>query len=267
MVLRRNSSNKKVACCAKDDCPLNGVRTYETETHTEENLSQTSTDQSTDDSMDSDDIDKPTHRPVEQFSSDGSFLPQDTGTSAAVNTQDTSSSAEVDMQDTNTTDATVKVDVDYSYLLHCQHTNRFDDIMQVCDSVRELIQRRTSSDYVSTRSSIISRCRGVTFLDEELGLTPRHIVTDVYYRPHTSMKEKRKLYYCSKDFIMFEKEYMYEKIEAEIQAIERQKRREQDEHSDVGSLEDEEADKEPLDRLEVEKLVRRVRTRFNLERV
>jgi predicted lipoprotein len=63
---------------------------------------------------------------------------------------------------------------------------------------------------------------------------------------------------------LFEKEHMYEKIEAEIQAIERQKRREQGDLSDVS---DDEADKEPLDHLEVQKLIHRVRTRFNLELV
>jgi len=138
-----------------------------------------------------------------------------------------------------------------------------DGSFKVCDSVRELIQRRTSSDYVSTKRSSTSRPH-VTFLDEELGLTPRHVVTDVHYRPRTKIEERRTLYYCSKDFILFEKEHMYEKIEAEIQAIERQKRREQGELSDVS---DDEADKEPLDHLEVQKLIHSVRTRFNLELV
>ena len=138
-----------------------------------------------------------------------------------------------------------------------------DGSFKVCDSVRELIQRRTSSDYVSTKRSSTSRPH-VTFLDEELGLTPRHVVTDVHYRPRTKIEERRTLYYCSKDFILFEKEHMYEKIEAEIQAIERQKRREQGDLSDVS---DDEADKEPLDHLEVQKLIHRVRTRFNLELV
>lgn len=138
-----------------------------------------------------------------------------------------------------------------------------DGSFKVCDSVRELIQRRTSSEYVSTKRSSISR-PGVTFLDEELGLTPRHVVTDVHYRPRTKIEERRTLYYCSKDFIFFEKEHMYEKIEAEIQAIERQKRREQGELSDVS---DDESGEEPLDHLEVQKLIHRVRTRFNLELV
>lgn len=129
-----------------------------------------------------------------------------------------------------------------------------------CDEVRELIQRRTSSDYTST----VSRDRGVTFLDEELGLTPRYLVTETYYRPRTSEKEKKTMYYSSKDFILFETEHMYETIEAEIKAIEGQKRREQNERSDV-SIEDEEVDKEPLDLEEVQKLVQRVRTRLNLE--
>lgn len=203
----RRKTSKQVTCCKTKDADLSLSETDRTHTHTEENLSQSSTDQSTDDSMDDCDIDTPIHISVERSSSDGSF--------------------------------------------------------KVSDSVRELIQRRTSSDYVSTKRSSISR-RGVTFLDEELGLTPRHVVTDVHYRPRTKIEERRTLYYCSKDFILFEKEHMYEKIESEIQAIERQKRREQGELSDVS---DDEADKEPLDHLEVQKLIHRVRTRFNLELV
>lgn len=136
-----------------------------------------------------------------------------------------------------------------------------------CDKVRELIQRRTSSDYTSTRSSIMSRDRRVTFLDEELGLTPRHLVTETYFRPLTSKTEKKMMYYCSRDFILFEREHMYEKIEAEIKAIEQQKRREKDECSDVSVEDDEEMDKKPLDLEGVRKLVQRVRTRLNLNHV
>lgn len=132
---------------------------------------------------------------------------------------------------------------------------------EVSDCVRELIRRRTSREYTTTKS-IISQDRGVSFLDEELGLTPRHIVTEVHYRPRTSTKEKKTMHYCTKDFVLFERDHMYEKIEAEIKAIERQKRREQNEDL---SIEDEESDKEPLDLEEVEKLAQKVRSRFNLE--
>ncbi len=164
--------------------------------------------------------------------------------------------------DQSTDDSMDDCDIDTPIHISVERSSS-DGSFKVSDSVRELIQRRTSSDYVSTKRSSISR-PGVTFLDEELGLTPRHVVTDVHYRPRTKMEERRTLYYCSKDFILFEKEHMYEKIESEIQAIERQKRREQGELSDVS---DDEADKEPLDHLEVQKLIHRVRTRFNLELV
>mmetsp|Transcript_7565 Transcript_7565/g.11474 ORF Transcript_7565/g.11474 Transcript_7565/m.11474 type:complete len:243 (+) Transcript_7565:143-871(+) len=130
---------------------------------------------------------------------------------------------------------------------------------KISDSVREAIQKRTSSVY-RRRSSI--RGQGVTFLDEVLGLTPRHIVTQTYYRPRTSIEERKTMYYGSKDFLLFERELLYEKVEAEIKAIERQKKKEQD--GDV-SIEDEDSDNEPLDLEQVQKLVQKVRNRLNLE--
>ena len=130
---------------------------------------------------------------------------------------------------------------------------------KISDSVREAIQKRTSSVY-RRRSSI--RGQGVTFLDEVLGLTPRHIVTQTYYRPRTSIEERKTMYYSSKDILLFERELLYEKVEAEIKAIERQKKKEQD--GDV-SIEDEDSDNEPLDLEQVQKLVQKVRNRLNLE--
>ncbi len=135
--------------------------------------------------------------------------------------------------------------------------------IEISDSVRELIQKRTSRSCFTRRSSA-TQSRGVIFLDEALGLTPRHIVTETHYRPYTSIEEKKTLHYCSKDFILFEREYLYEKVEAEIKAIERQKKKEQD--GDV-SLEDEDSveDKEAMDLEQVQRLVQKVRTRLNLE--
>jgi|EP00577_Skeletonema_sp_RCC1716_P031024 hypothetical protein len=70
------------------------------------------------------------------------------------------------------------------------------------------------------------------------------------------------MYYSSKDILLFERELLYEKVEAEIKAIERQKKKEQD--GDV-SIEDEDSDNEPLDLEQVQKLVQKVRNRLNLE--
>jgi hypothetical protein len=135
--------------------------------------------------------------------------------------------------------------------------------IEISDSVRELIQKRTTRGCFTRRSSA-TQSRGVIFLDEALGLTPRHIVTETHYRPYTSIEEKKSLHYCSKDFILFEREYLYEKVEAEIKAIERQKKKEQD--GDVSS-EDEDSveDKEAMDLEQVQRLVQKVRTRLNLE--
>ena len=92
--------------------------------------------------------------------------------------------------------------------------------------VLNLIQRRLShnSKYSSTRSSTTTSCR-VSFLDEELGLTPRHVVTQIHYRPRTTDDEKHDLYYNGHDFGIFEQEELYDKIENEIQEIERQQQK------------------------------------------
>jgi len=135
-----------------------------------------------------------------------------------------------------------------------------DKSFKICDSVRELIQQRTSGIF-KRRTSIIGR--GVTFLDEALGLTPRHVVTETHYRPRTSEEENESMYYCSKDFVQFEREHLYEKVEAEIKAIERQHQRKKD--GDV-SIEDEDAGKEALSLEQVQRLVQKVNSRLNLEK-
>ena len=56
---------------------------------------------------------------------------------------------------------------------------------------------------------------------------------------------------------------MYEKVEAEIKAIERQKKKEQD--GDVTSEDEDSEDKEAMDLEQVQRLVQKVRTRLNLE--
>mmetsp|Transcript_17432 Transcript_17432/g.36532 ORF Transcript_17432/g.36532 Transcript_17432/m.36532 type:complete len:217 (+) Transcript_17432:136-786(+) len=86
--------------------------------------------------------------------------------------------------------------------------------------VLDLLQRRRISQgsrgSSSSRESVSSR---VSFIDEELGLTPRHVVTQIHYRPQTTDDEKREQYYSRRDFDIFEQEELYEKIENEIQEI------------------------------------------------
>jgi len=71
------------------------------------------------------------------------------------------------------------------------------------------------------------------------------------------------MYYCSKDFILFERDHLYEKVEAEIKAIERQKKKEQD--GDVTSEDEDSEEKEAMDLEQVQRLVQKVRSRLNLE--
>ena len=43
----------------------------------------------------------------------------------------------------------------------------------------------------------------VSFRDEELGLSPRHLVTKIYHRPHTTKEEKSLLWYSPQDLKKF----------------------------------------------------------------
>jgi hypothetical protein len=93
-------------------------------------------------------------------------------------------------------------------------------------AVKELsvsVEKRLSLQTLDSRSNSPLH-RQVSFLDEELGLTPRHVITETHYRPRTTEEERHELYYNSNDFNIFEQEDIYEKIEAEIQQIEEQKR-------------------------------------------
>jgi len=104
----------------------------------------------------------------------------------------------------------------------CIHVRR-----EVNQDVLHLIKRHLSQDSCdySTRSSRRSSTdRQVSFLDQELGLTPRYVVTEIRYRPSTTDKQKHKLYYNSHDFGIFKQEELYEQIESEIQEIETKKR-------------------------------------------
>ena len=117
--------------------------------------------------------------------------------------------------------------------IHISNRNRHPDVL-------ELIQKRLSlpddDDDADDDDSIdmprlskssttgSSKPRQVSFLDEELGLTPRHLITSINYRPKTSDIEKDSLYYTNRDFDIFEQEELYERIENEIQEIESQKK-------------------------------------------
>lgn len=93
--------------------------------------------------------------------------------------------------------------------------------------VLDLIERRldtTSLHSTRRRSSTSTSLRQVSFLDEELGLTPRHLITSTHYRPLTTLEEKDTLYYNNRDFDRFDQEELYEKIEREIEEIERLKK-------------------------------------------
>lgn len=86
-----------------------------------------------------------------------------------------------------------------------------------CREQRGLAGSLNSTTSLSSTSSTSSR---VSFVDEERGLTPRHVVTEVHYRPRTTRREKSELYYRRKDFAVFEKEDLYEQIEAKIREME-----------------------------------------------
>mmetsp|Transcript_23784 Transcript_23784/g.50922 ORF Transcript_23784/g.50922 Transcript_23784/m.50922 type:complete len:148 (-) Transcript_23784:160-603(-) len=77
--------------------------------------------------------------------------------------------------------------------------------------VLDLFQRRLLSSSSSNASSSSSASR-VSFVDEELGLPSRRVVTQTYYRPRTTEEEKRELYYNQNDIRSFQR------IEREIRA-------------------------------------------------
>lgn len=68
----------------------------------------------------------------------------------------------------------------------------------------------------SSTSSAASR---VSFVDEEFSLESRHVVTEVHYRPRTTMREKPELFYGRRDFIAFEKEHLCERIKDKMREI------------------------------------------------
>mmetsp|Transcript_450 Transcript_450/g.642 ORF Transcript_450/g.642 Transcript_450/m.642 type:complete len:197 (+) Transcript_450:87-677(+) len=111
-------------------------------------------------------------------------------------------------------------------------------------NVLDLIERRLLNNE-SRSSTFKSSNSRVSFIDEELGLTPRHVVTHISYRPRTTREEIRKLFYSSHDFYIFKQEELYEMIENEIREIERLTR----EHNLVDGR---------ILELDINKLIRRV---------
>merc|ERR1711862_461758 len=67
----------------------------------------------------------------------------------------------------------------------------------------------------SRTSSASSAASRVSFVDEEFGLEPRHVVTQTHYRPRTTDGEKRELFYSSRDFEAFERQELCYKIRKE----------------------------------------------------
>ena len=101
-----------------------------------------------------------------------------------------------------------------------------DECFHVCQGTKDILDLSERSGF-SHRQIHETRPNAVSFRDEELGLTPRHVVTEIHYRPRTSEEEKDELYYNSQDFRIFEQEDMFEKIEKEIQDIESMKKNSQ----------------------------------------
>lgn len=87
----------------------------------------------------------------------------------------------------------------------------------------DIVQKRLSLPGDLRGGRRPSEKRRVSFRDEELGLTPRHVVTQTHYRPRTADEEKSELYYNSHDFDIFEHEDLYDQIDEEIREIERRK--------------------------------------------
>lgn len=100
--------------------------------------------------------------------------------------------------------------------------------------------------------------RRVRFIDEARGLTPRYVVTDVFYRPKTLPEEISRLYYTSRDFNLFEKEDLIWKLEMEIVKIQESQSRDCANDNDART---ETIDEEDRRR---EELIEKISRQFNL---
>ena len=122
----------------------------------------------------------------------------------------------------------------------CVHQRSYGSLCDHTDSEEEELDSRPSSDgtrpdgcrrHAATlpgrarrlryhRFGDERRPRHIAFLDEERGLTPRHLVTQCNYRPSLTDEERDALFYSVVDFERFEKESLYEEVEEEIRALE-----------------------------------------------
>lgn len=81
----------------------------------------------------------------------------------------------------------------------------------------DLAARRLSDENIGgscsrRRSCASSAASRVSFVDEEFGLEPSQVVTHIHYRPRTTNNEKRRLFYSDRDFDLFERQELREKI-------------------------------------------------------
>lgn len=87
------------------------------------------------------------------------------------------------------------------------------------ETVEDLLRRRLSHHEQYRRRLFRGSQHQVSFIDEELGLTPRHVVTEIHQRPRTADDDRDELYYTARDFYIFEKQKLYESIEDQIRSM------------------------------------------------
>ena len=97
----------------------------------------------------------------------------------------------------------------------CTHTPRRRD----AEVVEDLLRRRLCHRVQFQRRLFRGSHRQVSFIDEELGLTPRHVVTEIHHRPRTADEDRHELYYTARDFYMFKKQKLYESIADQIRSM------------------------------------------------
>jgi hypothetical protein len=138
-----------------------------------------------------------------------------------------SSDHAVVVEDTLTMDDTTSHSTESS--LSSNHAVVVEDKLSMDDTTSHSTDSSLPSDPTTTSldnshhssRSRIRNSRRVTFRDEELGRTPRHVVTQIHERPRTTEEDKSRLFYNSKEIAIFEQEELYERIEEEIKEVQR----------------------------------------------
>ena len=97
----------------------------------------------------------------------------------------------------------------------CLHAPRRRD----AEAVEYRFRRRLSHRGEIRRRLFRGSHRQVSFIDEELGLTPRHVVTEIHHRPRTADEDRDELYYTARDFYIFEEQKLYESIADQIRSM------------------------------------------------